>query len=343
MTERENFIAYTRGGKAEWIPNFESCVQYYTPSVLEDPMVQLVMYMEEHDQQMPENFHPVDCTGIRWSLDELGAMPDPSFILLEDITEWKEKVRIPDLRTYDWDSACQMDSAWLSPDKATLVFQSGIFMQLINSMGHENAFCALYEEEEECIKYLTEYTDFLVEVIRNVFSRVKVDYFILGDDMASARDLFISPDCYRRVFKPLQKRIFDAVREVSPDTYREFHLCGHCEAILDDIVETGCEGWQPAQLMNDVKGFQQKHPGFFITGAWDNVKAVTEQGLTEEDIRRSVRESFDTYAREGAPYMFWNGGSMGTSNPETVVRLNWANDEAEKYGREYFQKNRVQK
>lgn len=341
LTERENFIAYTQGRKAEWIPNYSTCVQYVGIPILEDPTDQMLFWMAEHDGRMPEGFMAKDCFGVQWHVDEGGAVPDANAPLLGDIADWRELVTFPNIDDYDWDDACEQSKAWLDPEKVNLVFMPGPFMQLIDSMGFENGFIALLSEEEEVRAYCNRYTEFTIALIENVLSRQEIDYFILAEDMASEKNLFISPETYRTVFKPMHDRITAAVKRVSPGTFLEFHICGKCEAILDDIAELeGVQSWQPAQLMNDVRGFQHRHPGFGVTGAWDNVRALADTDMSEKQIRQSVRDAIDAYAAEGALYMFMNGEMKG-SDPVLIERTAWVDDEAHRYGTEYYQKHRA--
>ena len=341
MTERENFFAYIRGEKAEKIPNHTSCFQYMGPSILNDPVTQYMMIEQEQGTEEAQKLRYKDCFGVQWIIDNYSAMVDNSSLLLEDISEWRDKVTFPDTKNYDWDTACEMDSCWWDPEKPTLWFLAGPFMQLLDSLGHANAFCALIEDEEEVANYMRAFTDFIIDVIRNVMPRMKVDCFVIGDDMASAKDMFISPDIYRRIFKPLHKEIFDTVAEVSPDTFREFHLCGHCEEILDDLPEVNAQSWEPAQPFNDIKAFQNRQgKDFGITGGWDNIWACSAPNLTEEEIRKSVRDTIDKYAADGQRYIFYDGMAVGLS-PEMQQRIAWADDEADKYGKEYYQKYRA--
>lgn len=341
LTERENFLAYTKGSKAEWIPNYSTCVQYVGIPILEDPTDQMLMWMAEHNNEVPENFRARDCFGVMWHVNESGATPDASDILLEEIEDWREKVTFPDTENYDWDTARDQSIAWLEPDKVNLIFMPGPFMQLVDSMGMENAFIALLSEEDEVKAYLEKYTEFTISLIENVLSRQEIDYFILAEDMASAKNLFISPDTFRSVFAPLNKRICDTVKRVGPDIFLEFHICGYCEEIIDDIVALGVQSWQPAQVMNNIAAFQKRHGGKIgITGGWDNIRAFSDTSMTEEEIRQSVRNAFDTYAANDALYMFMNG-EMSGSDPELIKRTEWVNDEARRYGKEYYQKYRV--
>jgi len=341
MNERENFNAYVHGEDAEWIPDIDVCECYFGPSIMEDPTGQYYAYLEENGPEAAASFRPKDCFGVQWKIDEHGPMPDPEFILLKDVAQWRDVVTFPETEGYDWDAACEIDQMWLEPDKAVSFFLLGPFLQLVDSMGHANAFLALITDPEEVSAYLSTWTDFIIKIIEETFSRVQVDHFVLADDMASAMNTFISLDTYRELFKPLHKRLFDAVKRVSPRTYLDFHLCGHGESFIDDIVETGPQAWQPAQVMNDVKAIQERYHGKLdIIGAWDNIKLLNDDSLSEEDLRASVRDVIDTYAADGAHYLFYEVDLPG-SDPVVNQRREIVLDEAKRYGRAYLQAHRT--
>jgi len=342
MNEKENFNAYVHGGAAEWIPDIDVCECYLGTEILEDPTGQYFAYLEEHGPEAAAKFRPKDCFGIQWMVDEHGPMPDPEFILLKDISQWRDVVRFPETQGYDWDADCEIDRMWLDPEKATTFFFLGPFMQLVNTMGHANAFLSLITDPEEVSAYLGAFTDFMCTIIEEQFVRIPVDHFVLADDMASAMNTFISLDTYRELFKPLHKQLFDTVKRVSPQTYCDFHLCGHGESLLDDIVEIGAEAWQPAQVMNDVKAVQERHHGKLdIVGGFDNTHLLYEEGITDEKLRAAVRETIDTYAADGARYLFY-AVDQPDSNPVLNHRLEVVFGEAARYGREYLQTHRDQ-
>lgn len=145
-----------------------------------------------------------------------------------------------------------------------------------------------------------------------------------GDDFAGAQGLFISLDTCRRMAKPFHKRIADTAKRINPEIVVKFHLCGLCESVLDDFVEIGVEVWQPVQPLNDLAAIKSKYGNrLVLNGGWDNVDICSRQEISEEEVRKSVRDTFDTCA-PGGGFVFWDGGPMG-SGEQTLQRLAWAN------------------
>lgn len=332
MTQRENYLAAARGETPRWVPNYNDDIAPVDPMILNTAMTQYFIALEEYQGNIPKDTVFIDGFGIRWLVDDMGPMVDTAQPLVLGIEKWRDTFIIPETENYDWDAAAEIDGMFVVDDKVSQMFIYGPFMIMLNAFGHEEAFITLYSDPEEAAEFLDVVTSFLETMVENVFTRVRVDSFVLHNDMANPSNLFIPPETYREVVKPFDKRIFDTIRRVSPDTVIEYHICGKADSVIDDIVEIGSDVWQPAQPMNDLVGIKKKYGQKLIfNGAWDNVTMLAKSNVTEEEIRQSVRETIDEQTADGMPYIFWDGGPYG-SDPEINKRCEWANDEARIYG-----------
>ena len=75
-----------------------------------------------------------------------------------------------------------------------------------------------------------------------------VDIVFLGDDLGAQSSLQISPSTYRKVIKPRQARVFEAMRRGAPNAFICYHTCGSVAEVLDDIVELGVQIINPVQV-----------------------------------------------------------------------------------------------
>ena len=116
------------------------------------------------------------------------------------------------------------------------------------------------------------------------------------------------------------------------------HCCGRCEEFIDDWRDFGVVSWNPAQTINDLEGIQKKYGrSLILNGAWDIVGNLLDPNVSEEDVRASVREAMDKYAKNGG-YVF-GGSFLGSFDDEATRRKNaWLYDEAKKYGRQFYKK-----
>jgi uroporphyrinogen decarboxylase len=111
----------------------------------------------------------------------------------------------------------------------------------------------------ELMQWLRGYTQLLmdvvaaVELVRELAARVTdydlatVDYWLsldgdaiaFNDDWGTQQALMISPDAWRRIFKPCYKRLFDRVHAAGRHVH--FHTDGNTTAIIPDLIELGAD------------------------------------------------------------------------------------------------------
>lgn len=100
MTERENFLIAYHHGKPAWMPNFYDAYAPVGASVLNNQGD----YMKGGKDMFGAKWICTKDTG--WQ-----AIPDPSYHVLDDITQWKKYIEFPDLDSMDWENAAKRDLA----------------------------------------------------------------------------------------------------------------------------------------------------------------------------------------------------------------------------------------
>jgi hypothetical protein len=82
--------------------------------------------------------------------NNFGAMPAPGKVLLEDVTKWRDVVKLPDLTGRDWEGYYTRQVEKLDRENLAVTVTGGdYFLTLVSLMGFENALIAMYEEPEE--------------------------------------------------------------------------------------------------------------------------------------------------------------------------------------------------
>jgi uroporphyrinogen decarboxylase len=74
-----------------------------------------------------------------------------------------------------------------------------------------------------------------------------VDGIWTGDDFGAQNGMMISPDMWRRLFKPRMAEVFRQFRAINPDVVVMYHCDGAIAAILDDLIEIGLDVFNPVQ------------------------------------------------------------------------------------------------
>ena len=73
------------------------------------------------------------------------------------------------------------------------------------------------------------------------------DVVACGDDLGFQNGLVVSPELYRRLFKPRHKRYLDTIKKYT-SAFIHFHCCGSIYKILDDLIELGVDAIHPVQV-----------------------------------------------------------------------------------------------
>ena len=291
LTPKENYLRMLRGEIPEYVPSYlipsgESIHdELLTPvSAPNGPIktVYGVTYVGSKD--------------LAW-----GAIPKAGEILLDDITKWRDVIHNPDLSGRDWEAYYKEQLKDKDRENKTLTVVGGdYFLTLVSFMGFENAMLALYEEPEE-VKAMLEYvSEFYMEVMRQQIRWCKPDIYRIMDDDSAYLAPFFSVEMYREFFKPLHKKHTDLANEHGILIDR--HDCGRCEQFIDDWIDLGIRGWNPAQISNDLKAVKKRTVGkMALCGCWDwNAPEHSDpDAYTDEELYARLEDYVDSFAPGG--------------------------------------------
>lgn len=325
MTERENMKLVLEHKQPEWVPCFYDA---YTPMGSS-----LINNNGEFMKGGPDMF------GVNWICTAdtgFQAIPDPSFRLFSDVKYWRDFVEFPDIDSWDWEAAAARDLANVNREERMLcVFgMEGNFNRLQSMMGVCEALMALLDDPDSVYDFFDAYTNFKIKTIEKYAQYYKPDIYVNADDVCSSTGLFFSPDLYKELIKPFEKR--QAQAAIKRGIIVEHHICGLCESIIPDIIETGATIWQTAQSMNDLEKIKKEYKNqLVIHGGWDSYGPHNFEDATEEQVRGEVRRCLDTYA-PGGDYMLF---PIIFHDPELNImqkKREWASDECKKYSKKIY-------
>ncbi|MDR0862585.1 MAG: hypothetical protein LBN30_07440 [Oscillospiraceae bacterium] len=316
MTPKENYLRMLRHEPYEYVP---SMFEPYMAGVTDELLT----------PQAAPNGPVVTGLGVTYvgSPDNgFGAMPKPGVVVLDDITKWRDVVKLPDLSGRDKEAYYKARSANIDRSQVAVVTDGGdYFLTLVALMGFEKALLALYEEPEEVIALLTHISTFYVEVMKDIFHYVKPDIYILMDDDAAYRAPFFSLDMYRKFFKPFHKLHCDLALENGAFINR--HDCGKSEQFIDDWLELGVREWNPVQISNDCKAIKRKYCGKLVmSGCWDSQGELGGKSVDKQKLKDALVDYVDTYAPGGDFTFAAMGGGMGDNSPEAAERRDLVRD-----------------
>ncbi len=221
-------------------------------------------------------------------------------------------------------------------------------------MGMEEAFCAYLEEPEAMFEMLTAIADYKKRSIKEAARRLKPDVIFFQDDWGSKQNLFLPPDVWREMIKPLQTEIADVIHEcgmiyvhhadcicepiVQTEIAQVIHECGMiyvhhadciCEPIVEDMAEIGIDIWQGVIPQNDIVAIQEKTGGKLAMIGGIDGPAIDAPDTPEADIVAEVHRCIDTYCPAGRFFPGAPAPLLRVRNGEIL------NAELERYGRQW--------
>lgn len=171
---------------------------------------------------------------------------------------------------------------------------------------------------DKMLKFWTDYyTGFMVEV------GDIIDVVMIGDDLAGQTGPLFSPDFYRQIVKPRQKRLVQHIKSLTSAKIW-YHTCGSCFEYIPDLIDNGVDILNPVQigLVNmEPKKLKEKFGRqiVFWGGGIDAQHILATASPNE--IREHVRRNLEIF-KPGGGYVFNNVHNIQVGVPaENIVAL----------------------
>lgn len=308
LSKQDNSLIAYRHGQPEYIPCF---------------FTDMVMSQACPGLERPLSTEPgaKDAFGIGWTYEPSlnAAIPTPNEYLFEEISEWREKLKIPDLEKIDWKKQALEDRystiMGMPPGEDPEQFMAGkakicmsiqgMFERLHACMGFENALFSIADDPDECYAFFGAIADYKIAFLKKVKQYYDFDIIEMHDDYGSQNSLFMSLDTWRKLLKPHLKRIVDACHELG--FIYQHHSCGHIEPLIEEFIELGMDAvdtWQAASNPN-LKELKQKYQDkLCFCGGFDNTFVLDRLDATPEEIQAEYRRVIDNLAPGGSFVIF---------------------------------------
>jgi hypothetical protein len=183
--------------------------------------------------------------GAVWSnlgKSQLGEVKDYP---LKDWNDFK-KLNIPDITDPErWINL--KDAREKAGDKFLLAGGISIYERLHFIRGLEITWVDIYEHEKELCTLIDILVDMNLFVI-DKYADSGVDGFFFCDDWGLQNTLMISPEAWRRIWKPRYMKIYRACHNAGLYTF--LHSCGYTLEIIDDLIECGLDVFHLDQQEN---------------------------------------------------------------------------------------------
>ena len=318
--------------KENWLRTVQGDIPEFVPSSY-DPYMKPVGDELLTPNAVPAGVEFVTALGVTYvGCNEAnnGAMPKPGSVVIDDITKWRDQLKIRATEGRDWEGYYKSKLENIDRSKYLVAVSGGdYFLTLVSLLGFENAMLALYEEPDEVKALLTEISEFYLMVMKEQLRWLKPDVYGIMDDDAAFRAPFFSVATYREFFKPFHKRHCDLALENGCIITR--HDCGKSEQFIDDWLELGIVSWNPFQVSNDCVGIKRKYGDrLTLNGGWDNVAVLD---YTDEELLEKLEEYTENFVPGGRFIFAASAGGVLRNNPHQAEIIR---DFYEKNVRNYY-------
>lgn len=129
--------------------------------------------------------------------------------------------------------------------------------------------------------------------------RMGVDMIWTGDDMGAQRSMQISPDMWRKFFKPRMARFFGELKAINPGLKIAYHSDGYIEPIIPELIEIGLDILNPVQpaCMDPARLKKRYGKSLSFWGSIDQQNTLPFG--TPDDVRAEVLTRMRTIGKKG--------------------------------------------
>lgn len=214
------------------------------------------------------------------------------------------------------------------------VIGGGIFEQPARTMGLQNFLMALVAEPQFADRLMEQITDLYIESCNSYLDQIGeyLQVFTYWDDVNNQNGWMIAPETYRKMIKPKQRRLVEAIKRKT-DAKIFFHGCGAVFDLIPDLIDVGFDIINPVQVSArgmDTKRLKQTYGRDIVFwGGGVDTQRVLPFG-TPQEVADEVKRRIDDLAPGGGFVFATVHNIQAHDPPENVVA---AFDTARDYGR----------
>ncbi len=288
MTERENALLAMNHQEPQWVPSVFDCAINCPDFINERPIFET----------------GYDCFGVQWlstgaetkGITHIDPHVPP---ILDDVCDWREKVKFPDLDKIDWENAAKVAAGFDRENKLVMYMSNlGVFERTHTLMTFEDALCSYLEEPEEMKALVDAIADHKIRAFELMHKHCQLDVIMFHDDLGTQVGPLLPKHVWEEIVKPATQRVYDKVRSLG--VYLVHHSCGKIEQYVPEMIAMGADGWAACQSCNDL-GALKKQYGDKIAfwGALDDQNVLGNPETTDEDLFAEAKKKVEMLAEGG--------------------------------------------
>lgn len=159
-----------------------------------------------------------------------------------------------EIENYEWPSPDWFDYTALNEkmklfsDKFLIVGGfSPVFYLIADLFGMEKTLMNFILNQKITFAVTEKIQEFYENYYNNIYlnCNASLDAIAFGDDFSSQQNMLLSPEHWRKFFKPVWKKLFEKAKNRGYKVF--FHSCGSVFGIIEDLIEIGLDVLYPLQ------------------------------------------------------------------------------------------------
>lgn len=190
-------------------------------------------------------------------------------------------------------------------------------------IGSENVMLWIGLYPEELGRFIERIGEFALGLTRAQINAADgmLDGMVIWGDVAYTRDVFFSPNYWRKYFKPIVKAIIDECHSHNLPVI--YHGCGNVKRIFEDFIECGVDAYNPLEAKAGLDVVDLRRQYGHRIGFCGNLDVLTWANGTREEIRAMVLRKLN--AAKGGGFIVQSDHSVPSNvtgqNYDYVVKL----------------------
>ena len=190
---------------------------------------------------------------------------------------------------------------------------------------NDNFFMLLAGEPRRAEAFLDKVVELHLANLRSFLAAVgdSIDIIVFGDDLGMQSGPQISPEMYRRIFKPRHKLMWETAKSLAPVKVM-LHCCGGVRELLPDLIDAGLDAINPVQITcrgMEPEGLKRDFgKDIVFWGGGCDTQDVLPHGSPRE-VRDHVRRQVEIMAKGGGFVFQQVHNILANVPPENIVAM----------------------
>lgn len=165
-----------------------------------------------------------------------------------------------------------------------------LYWSLRDMCGFEGLSMMFYDQPRLVHEMMEYWTWFLIELLKEPLSHIKVEHVILNEDMAYKGQSMISPAHMREFMLPRYKQLYNFLKGKGVDVV-DMDSDGYNGQILEAMYPEAIDAISPIEIAagNDPEVILRENPGIYITGGIDKRELRFDKAQARVEVARRYK------------------------------------------------------